>query len=92
MPCTTCSASCVTDGSNEIAGETTVTLKAVADGVRDIELDLTSAASGKGMTVTAVTQQAAGVVERPGFHAPVRSASRVAAGDRSTKARKCRSR
>ena len=51
----------VTDGSNEIAGETTVTLKAMADGVRDIELDLISAVSGKGMTVTAVTRQAAGV-------------------------------
>ncbi len=50
----------VNDGSNEIAGETTVTLKVVADGVRDIELDLTSAASGKGMTVSAVTQQRAG--------------------------------
>ena len=50
----------VKDGSNEIAGETTVTLKAVADGVRSIELDLTSAASGKGMTVSAVTQQTAG--------------------------------
>jgi aminopeptidase N len=49
----------VTDGSNEIAGETTVTMKARSDGVRDIELDLTSAASGKGMTVGAVTQQVA---------------------------------
>ena len=36
----------VTDGSNEIAGETTVTMKARSDGVRDIELDLTSAAVG----------------------------------------------
>ena len=49
----------VTDGSNEIAGETTVTMKARSDGVRDIELDLTSAASGKGMAVGAVTQQVA---------------------------------
>ncbi len=50
----------VTDASNEIAGETTVTLKALADDVRDVELDLTSAVSGKGMTVGAVTQQVAG--------------------------------
>jgi aminopeptidase N len=47
----------ITDASNEIAGETTVTLKLMADGLRDIELDLTSASSGKGMTVGAVTQQ-----------------------------------
>ena len=30
----------ITDASKEIAGETTVTLKLVADGLRDIELDL----------------------------------------------------
>jgi aminopeptidase N len=50
----------VTDASNEIAGETTVTVKMLADGLRDIELDLTSAVSGKGMTVAAVTRQVAG--------------------------------
>lgn len=57
----------ITDDSNEIAGETTVTLKAVADGVRNIELDLTSTASGKGMTVSGVTQHTAGSSSALGF-------------------------
>ena len=43
----------VGDSSNEITGETTVTLKAVAP-VTDVALDLASAAAGKGMTVAAV--------------------------------------
>jgi aminopeptidase N len=50
----------ITDSSNEIAGETTVTLKLVADGVRDVELDLANASSGKGMTVGSVSQQVNG--------------------------------
>jgi len=45
------------DATDEIAGQTTVTVKFVADGVREIALDLTSAAAGKGMTVQSVTHQ-----------------------------------
>lgn len=48
------------DASNEISGETTVTMRFLADGLRDVELDLTSAASGKGMTVGTVTHQVSG--------------------------------
>jgi aminopeptidase N len=40
---------------HDIAGETTVTVRMNAADVREVMLDLTSAASGKGMTVTAVT-------------------------------------
>ena len=50
----------ISDASNEIAGETTVTLKLVADGVRDVELDLANASSGQGMTVASVSQQVNG--------------------------------
>ena len=42
------------DASDEISGQTTVTLK-LAAGVTEAFLDLTSAAGGKGMTVSAVT-------------------------------------
>jgi aminopeptidase N len=42
------------DSSDRIAGETTVTLR-LAERVSEVSLDLTSAAAGKGMTVTAVT-------------------------------------
>jgi aminopeptidase N len=45
----------LTDASNEIAGESTATLRVTSPGVKDVFLDLTSAAGGKGMTVTAVT-------------------------------------
>jgi aminopeptidase N len=45
----------ITDASNEIGGECTATLRMVADGVREVFLDLASAADGKGMTVSAVT-------------------------------------
>ena len=45
----------VGDASNEIAGESTATLKVAAPGVREVFFDLASAADGKGMTVTAVT-------------------------------------
>ena len=44
----------VDDSSNQIAGETTITLR-VAEPVGEISLDLTSASNGKGMTVSAVT-------------------------------------
>src|SRR5829696_9648888 len=45
----------VTDASNEIAGECTATLRMAAAGVREVFLDLASAADGKGMTVSSVT-------------------------------------
>ena len=44
----------IDDGSNQIAGEAIVTFK-LAAGVREVVLDLTSAAAGKGMTVSAVS-------------------------------------
>ena len=43
----------IEDGSNEIAGDATVTFK-LAAGVGEVVLDLTSPAAGKGMTVSAV--------------------------------------
>jgi aminopeptidase N len=46
------------DANDTITGQTTVTVKFVADGVRELLLDLTSAADGKGMTVQSVTHQA----------------------------------
>ena len=44
----------IDDGSNQIAGETTATFKLGA-GVKEVVLDLTSAAAGKGMTVSGVS-------------------------------------
>lgn len=43
------------DGSNEIAGEASVTLKFVTAGVKQVFLDLASPAAGKGMTVSSVS-------------------------------------
>ena len=54
----------VRDDSDEIAGEATVTVKFLLDKVGDIQLDLTSAAGGKGMTVASVRR--GGVLEIPG--------------------------
>jgi aminopeptidase N len=45
----------LTDASNEIAGESTVTLRIVAAGTPGAFLDLASAGAGKGMTVSAVS-------------------------------------
>jgi aminopeptidase N len=45
----------ITDANNEIAGESTATVKFVAAGLKELVLDLTSASAGKGMTVSAVT-------------------------------------
>jgi aminopeptidase N len=45
----------LTDASNEIAGESTVTLKFTSSGVKEIALDLTKAAGDKGMAVSAVS-------------------------------------
>ncbi|HWC99044.1 MAG TPA: M1 family aminopeptidase [Candidatus Sulfopaludibacter sp.] len=47
------------DDNDAIAGESTVTLRFVKDGVREFALDLTSATNGKGMTVDAVTENSA---------------------------------
>jgi aminopeptidase N len=44
------------DDSNEIRGEATVNVRFVADGVRDVFLDLASTSGGKGMTVSTVTR------------------------------------
>ncbi len=51
----------LSDASSEIAGETTAVLKFVKDGVTEAALDLTSAANGKGMTVTEVTSDGGAV-------------------------------
>ena len=45
------------DDIDEIEGETIVDLRFVQDGVKEFTLDLASAASGKGMTVSAVTSR-----------------------------------
>ena len=47
------------DASDEIAGETTVTVKFVTGGLSEVALDLASPANGKGMTVSQVTQGSA---------------------------------
>ena len=44
----------LTDTSDEIAGDATALLRVTAAGVNEVFLDLSSAASGKGMTVSAV--------------------------------------
>jgi len=51
----------LSDDSNEIAGETTVRVRFVKDGLTDFWLDLASASGGKGMTVTEVTSAGAPV-------------------------------
>src|SRR5262245_56789759 len=45
----------ITDANNEIAGESTATVKFVTAGLKELVLDLTSATAGKGMTVASVT-------------------------------------
>ena len=45
----------LSDESDEIAGETTVTVRFLKDGLTQFWLDLASAAGGKGMTVSEVT-------------------------------------
>ena len=45
----------LTDSTDEIRGEATVTIRFSRDGLNEFFLDLTSAAAGKGMTVTSVT-------------------------------------
>ena len=55
------------DQSDEIAGETTITVKFLLDNVRDVQLDLTSASGGKGMTVASVRR--GGAMDIPGTRA-----------------------
>ncbi len=45
----------LSDDNDEIAGETTVSVRFVKDGASSFWLDLASAANGKGMTVSEVT-------------------------------------
>jgi aminopeptidase N len=44
----------MSEGDDEIKGETTVTVKFVAEGVSELLLDLISSSNGKGMTVSSV--------------------------------------
>src|SRR4030095_13398361 len=54
----------LSDGSNEISGETTATVRFLRDGIADLNLDLTSLAVATGMTVQSV--RLGGPVEMPG--------------------------
>ena len=54
----------LSDSSDEIAGEATVTVKFLLDKVGDVQLDLASVAAGKGMTVASVRR--GGVTDTPG--------------------------
>jgi aminopeptidase N len=49
----------LSDATDEIVGETTVTIRFTKDGLTAFFLDLTTASNGKGMTVTAVTSDSA---------------------------------
>ncbi len=49
----------LSDDSDAIAGEATITVKFLADKLGDIQLDLTSISGGKGMSVTSVRRGAA---------------------------------
>ena len=54
----------LSDASNEITGEATVTVKFLLDKVGDVQLDLASVTAGRGMTVQSVRR--GGVTDRPG--------------------------
>lgn len=54
----------LSDASDEIVGETTVTVKLLKDLIGDLTLDLTSQSAGKGMTVQSVRR--GGPIETPG--------------------------
>jgi aminopeptidase N len=54
----------LSDASNEITGETTITVKFQRDGVGDLTLDLASIAGGKGMAVQSVRR--GGPIDTPG--------------------------
>ncbi|MCA1560351.1 MAG: M1 family metallopeptidase [Acidobacteria bacterium] len=49
----------LTGDTNNIAGEASVTVRFTSAGIRQVSLDLTSAANGKGMSVSSVTLAAA---------------------------------
>src|SRR5918993_1921649 len=54
----------LSDASDQIAGEATVTVKFLLDKVGDVQLDLASVTAGKGMTVQSVRR--GGVTDTPG--------------------------
>jgi aminopeptidase N len=54
----------LSDGSDEIGGEATITVQFLQDGVRDVVLDLASWAGGKGMDVASVRR--GGAMDTPG--------------------------
>ena len=54
----------LSDTSNEITGETTMTVRLLRDGVADLTLDLASVAAGKGMAVQSVRK--GGPIDTPG--------------------------
>lgn len=54
----------LTDASDEIAGETTITVKVTQDSVPELQLDLISPAAGRGMTVQSVRK--GGPIDIPG--------------------------
>ncbi len=54
----------LSDASDEITGEATITLKFLADKLGDVQLDLDSLAGGRGMTVLSVRR--GGPIEVPG--------------------------
>jgi len=54
----------LTDASDEIAGEATVTVKFARDGIGDVQLDLATPGAGKGMTVASVRR--GGAIDTPG--------------------------
>ncbi len=55
----------LSDASNEIAGETTITIRFLRDGVADLTLDLASLTNGSGMTVQSVRRGAPGDTPGP---------------------------
>jgi aminopeptidase N len=61
----------LSDATNEIAGETTVTVKFLLDKVGDVQLDLASVSAGKGMTVQSVRRGAATEIPGPASDAIV---------------------
>ena len=63
----------VSDASDEITGETTVTVKFLIDKVGDVQLDLASVSAGKGMTVQSVRRGSAIDVPGPASDAIVYS-------------------
>jgi aminopeptidase N len=54
----------LSDATNEITGETTVTVKFLLDRIGDVQLDLSSVSAGKGMTVQSVRR--GGAIDMPG--------------------------